>query len=67
MTPPARIRGVRPRDLAGGLGLVLPGNYLPHDYTGDLPGVRALELARQAMLHMKAGIKQDTVIPLGKI
>ena len=26
----AKLRGVRPRDLAGGLGAVLPGNYLPH-------------------------------------
>ncbi len=63
----ARLRAVRPRDLAGGLGLLLPGNYLPHDYTGDLPGVRALELARQAFRNRIGAASQAAIIPLGKI
>jgi hypothetical protein len=62
----ARLRAVRPCDLGSGLGLLLPGNYLPHDYTGDLPGVRALELARQA-LRKGLGVSKASVIPLGKI
>ncbi|MGE8165999.1 hypothetical protein ACQKRQ_38400 [Paraburkholderia sp. NPDC080076] len=64
----ARLRAVRPRDLGSGLGLLLPGNYLPHDYTGDLPGVRALELAREAMANIRlvAG-HPDAVVPLGKV
>ena len=44
----AKLRGVRPRDLAGGLGAMLPGNYLPHTYTDDLPSVRVLEMLREA-------------------
>ena len=44
----AKLRGVRPRDLGGGLGAILPGNFLPHTYTDDLPSVRMLELMREA-------------------
>lgn len=61
----ARLRAVRPRDLGSGLGLILPGNYLPHDYTGDLPGVRALELAARAA-RQKLTMSAQAVIPLGK-
>lgn len=49
----AKLRGVRPRDLAGGLGALLPGNYLPHTYTDDLPSVRVLEMLRQARKHLE--------------
>ena len=62
----ARLRAVRPKDLGAGLGLLLPGNYLPHDYTGDMPGVRALEMARQA-LRSKVAIGKKAVFPLGKV
>src|SRR5262249_31301089 len=44
----ARLRGVRPRDLEGGLGLLLPGNYLPQSYTDDLPSVQVLKMQRDA-------------------
>ena len=44
----AKLRSVRPRDLAGGLGALLPGNYLPHTYTDDLPSVQVLEMLREA-------------------
>lgn len=44
----ARLRGVRPRDLEGGLGLLLPGNYLPQSYTDDLPSVQVLKMQADA-------------------
>jgi len=63
----ARLRGVRPRDLAGGLGAILPGNYLPHTYTDDLPSVRVLEMAREARAKMLAsGLKAKSLV-LGKV
>ncbi len=52
----ARLRGVRPRDLSGGLGAVLPGNYLPHTYTDDLPSVRMLELMREARKRLVSSV-----------
>ncbi|HEY8709347.1 MAG TPA: hypothetical protein VIM34_15290, partial [Burkholderiaceae bacterium] len=64
----ARLRGVRPRDLAGGLGAVLPGNYLPHSYTDDLPSVRMLELQREAAGKLVAFEKSDrAILTLGKV
>ena len=64
----AKLRGVRPRDLAGGLGAVLPGNYLPHSYTDDLPSVRMLELLREAGSKLVAFEKRDSAIfTLGKV
>lgn len=64
----ARLRGVRPRDLAGGLGAVLPGNYLPHSYTDDLPSVRMLELLRGAAGKLVTFEKRDRAIfTLGKV
>ena len=64
----AKLRGVRPRDLGGGLGAILPGNFLPHTYTDDLPSVRVLEMLREArknMIQATAGAK--LVYALGKI
>jgi hypothetical protein len=64
----ARLRGVRPRDLAGGLGAVLPGNYLPHSYTDDLPSVRMLELMREARKKLLESASIETaLITLGKV
>ena len=63
----ARLRGVRPRDLSGGLGAVLPGNYLPHTYTDDLPSVRMLELARQARKRLVSSVGLAATFTLGKI
>ncbi len=62
----ARLRAVRPGDLGSGLGTLLPGNYLPQDYTGELPSVRLLELQRrkwQSLISADATLK---LIPLGK-
>ena len=39
----ATLRAVRPRDLEGGLGVLLPANYLPQNYTDDLPSVQLAE------------------------
>ena len=64
----ARLRGVRPQDLGGGLGAVLPGNYLPHAYTDDLPSVRMLELAREARKRLLSSVSSaGTTFTLGKI
>jgi hypothetical protein len=64
----AKLRGVRPCDLGGGLGAILPGNYLPHAYTDDLPSVRVLEMLREAgqRLTTFAGHATDK-FTLGKI
>jgi hypothetical protein len=62
----ARLRAVRPCDLESGLGTLLPGNYLPHSYTDELPSVRLLEMARrkwQSVIQADSTIKY---IPLGK-
>jgi len=64
----AKLRGVRPSDLAGGLGAILPGNYLPHTYTDDLPSVRVLEMLREARQRLLTFAGQSTAaFTLGKI
>lgn len=64
----AKLRGVRPKDLAGGLGAVLPGNYLPQSYTDDLPSVRMLELMREARKRMlSTEAREITALTLGKV
>jgi hypothetical protein len=64
----AKLRGVRPCDLGGGLGAVLPGNYLPHSYTGDLPSVRVLEMMREARQKLETFAGSPTAkFTLGKI
>ncbi len=64
----AMLRGVRPRDLAGGLGAILPGNYLPHSYTDDLPSVRVLEMLRQARQRLVSHVGRDAALfTLGKV
>lgn len=63
----AKLRGVRPRDLGGGLGAVLPGNYLPQSYTDDLPSIRMLEMLRQARNKLTSTvIGNATALTLGK-
>jgi len=64
----AKLRGVRPRDLGGGLGAILPGNYLPHTYTDDLPSVRVLEMMREARQRLETFAGHATAkFTLGKI
>lgn len=64
----AKLRGVRPRDLAGGLGALLPGNYLPHTYTDDLPSVQVLKMVRDAQTRLLASIgSEKALFTLGKI
>jgi hypothetical protein len=64
----ARLRAVRPCDLGGGLGAILPGNYLPQNYTDELPSVRLLELRREALKKlMQDEVRATSAFPLGKI
>jgi hypothetical protein len=64
----AKLRGVRPRDLAGGLGALLPGNFLPHTYTDDLPSVKVLEIMREAHKRLETFAGHATAkFTLGKI
>ncbi|MDN5782545.1 MAG: hypothetical protein L0H23_11100, partial [Luteimonas sp.] len=64
----AKLRGVRPKDLGSGLGALLPGNFLPHTYTDDLPSVKVLEMMREARKQLEtfAGHATDKFV-LGKI
>lgn len=64
----AKLRGVRPKDLGSGLGALLPGNFLPHTYTDDLPSVNVLEMMREARKRLEtfAGHPTEKFV-LGKI
>jgi len=64
----AHLRGVRPSDLKGGLGILLPANYLPHSYTDDLPSVQVLKMQREARERLsKKAVAQGGIIALGKV
>jgi hypothetical protein len=64
----AKLRSVRPRDLAGGLGALLPGNYLPHAYTDDLPSVQVLKMLRDAQTRLVSAVDGSVALfTLGKI
>ena len=63
----AKLRGVRPSDLAGGLGALLPGNYLPQTYTDDLPSVQVLEMQRKARTRLVTVVSKSAVFTLGKV
>jgi len=64
----AKLRAVRPQDLKGGLGALLPGNYLPQTYTEWLPSVQVLKMQRDAMKRMVSDVaKIDNVFTLGKV
>ena len=63
----AKLRAVRPRDLSGGLGALLPGNYLPHSYADDLPSVRLLKMRRDALSTVSGAAVEDLKLVLGKI
>ena len=64
----ARLRAVRPQDLESGLGALLPGNYLPQNFTDDLPSVQLLEMSRRALRESIKGVNLGKVVlPLGKI
>jgi hypothetical protein len=65
----AKLRAVRPQDLKGGLGALLPGNYLPQTYTDHLPSVQLLKMQRDAMDRLLAtSVDLNThVFTLGKV
>lgn len=56
----AQLRAVRPQDLVDGLGLLLPGNFLPENPTPDVPSVRFSELVSNA------ATKYGSSVALGK-
>ncbi len=56
-----KLRAVRPKDLEGGIGALLPGNYLPSNYTDKLPSVTLQKMAFAALAKYKTSI-----VPLGK-
>lgn len=63
----AKLRAVRPRDLEGGVGALLPGNYLPQSFTEDLPSVTLQKMASRASAKLKLKLKnKNSTIPLGK-
>ncbi|HUR33874.1 MAG TPA: hypothetical protein VM032_08760 [Vicinamibacterales bacterium] len=65
----AKLRAVRPQDLKGGLGALLPGNYLPQSYTDHLPSVQLLKMRRDAMDRLVATSVDPgaRVFTLGKV
>ena len=64
----ARLRGVKPLDLEGSLGLVLPGNYLPQNYTDLMPSVQMLKLLRDARKRLlSTELKKGAAFTLGKV
>jgi hypothetical protein len=63
----ATLRAVRPRDLEGGLGVLLPANYLPQNYTDDLPSVQLLKLRRDAAQRIRTFADVSATIALGKV
>lgn len=64
----AKLRGVCPKDLGSGLGALLPGNFLPHTYTDDLPSVKVLEMMRAARKRLDTFASSATgKFVLGKI
>ena len=64
----AGLRAVKPLDLEGSLGLLLPGNYLPQNYTDHLPSVQMLKLLREARERMASKVvKNVSAFTLGKV
>ena len=65
----AKLRAVRPQDLKGGLGALLPGSYLPQTYTDHLPSVQLLKMQRDAMDRiLKTSVELDShMFTLGKV
>jgi hypothetical protein len=64
----AGIRGVRPLDLESSLGSLLPANYLPQNYTDELPSIRILKMAHDALKRFAKETTTEIIgIPLGKV
>jgi hypothetical protein len=56
----AKLRAVRPKDLTDGMGLFLPANYLPQNFSKDVPSVELWQIAA------KYAATLDKLTPLGK-
>ena len=64
----AGLRAVRPRDLGSSLGALLPANYLPQNYTDELPSVKVLQMAREAFKQIiKERAIENVGLTLGKV
>lgn len=63
----AKLRAVRPCDLVGALGAVLPASYLPQSYTDDEPGVGILKLRERALVRLQGAEIATEAFPLGKV
>jgi hypothetical protein len=64
----ACLRAVRPRDLGSSLGTLLPANYLPQNYTDELPSIKVLQMAREAFRRSIAELTTENVgLTLGKV
>jgi hypothetical protein len=64
----AGLRAVRPKDLESSLGSLLPANYLPQNYTDELPSIRILKMARDALQRFTKETATEIVgLPLGKV
>jgi len=57
----AQLRCVRPKDLASGLGVFLPGNFLPQNFGADVPSVELWQMAKKYATFATA------TVALGKI
>jgi len=57
----AQLRCVRPKDFSAGLGVFLPGNFLPQNFGAEVPSVELWQMAR------KYASLAATTIALGKI
>jgi hypothetical protein len=63
-----QLRALRPKDLGSALGSVLPGNYLPQNYTDDLPSVKMLQMVREALQRaLKTEVRVMDTLALGKV
>jgi hypothetical protein len=57
----AQLRCVRPKDFSAGLGVFLPGNFLPQNFGAEVPSVELWQMAR------KYASLAATTVALGKI
>ncbi len=63
----AKLRAVRPSDLAGNLGTLLPANYLPQTFTDHLPSVQFGRMLGKARDRLAASLGDERVtLTLGK-
>jgi hypothetical protein len=57
----AQMRCVRPKDFVDGVGVFLPGNFLPQSFGAEVPSVELWQMAR------KFAGSAATTVALGKL